>query len=61
MADIVISYKREEQHTARALADALRTEGWTVWWHPKRGSTVEMDNVSIATIGGAKTAGIVTS
>ena len=35
MADIVISYKREEQQTARALADVLRAEGWTVWWDPK--------------------------
>lgn len=35
MADIVISYKREEQQTARALADALRAEGWTVWWDPE--------------------------
>ncbi|HVO78393.1 MAG TPA: toll/interleukin-1 receptor domain-containing protein [Candidatus Bathyarchaeia archaeon] len=35
MADIVISYKREEQETARALADALRASGWTVWWDPK--------------------------
>ena len=35
MADIVISYKREEHQTARALADGLRAKGWTVWWDPK--------------------------
>ena len=36
VADIVISYKREEQQTARALADALRAEGWRVWWDELR-------------------------
>ena len=35
MSDIFISYKREEQATARKLASALENEGWTVWWDPK--------------------------
>src|SRR5262245_1785363 len=35
MSDIFISYKREEQATARKLANALESEGWTVWWDPK--------------------------
>ena len=35
MSDIFISYKREEQATARNLANALESEGWTVWWDPK--------------------------
>ena len=35
MCDIFISYKREEQATARKLASALEREGWTVWWDPK--------------------------
>ena len=35
MADIVISYKREEQQTAPALTDALGAAGWTGWWNPK--------------------------
>jgi formylglycine-generating enzyme required for sulfatase activity len=34
MSDIFISYKREEQATARKLADALEEEGWSVWWDP---------------------------
>ena len=34
MSDIFISYKREEQAIARKLADALESEGWTVWWDP---------------------------
>jgi TIR domain len=35
MSDIFISYKREEQATARKLANALETQGWSVWWDPK--------------------------
>ena len=35
MSDIFISYKREEQARARTLANALESEGWTVWWDPK--------------------------
>jgi len=35
MSDIFISYKREEQPTARKLANALESEGWTVWWDPR--------------------------
>ena len=35
MSEIFISYKREEQTTARKLASALENEGWTVWWDPK--------------------------
>jgi TIR domain len=34
MSDIFISYKREDQTTARHLANALEGEGWTVWWDP---------------------------
>ena len=32
MNDIFISYKREDQATARNLAIALESEGFTVWW-----------------------------
>lgn len=32
MADIFISYKREERPTALRLATALEAAGWTVWW-----------------------------
>ena len=35
MSDIFISYNREDQATARQLANALESEGWTVWWDPK--------------------------
>jgi hypothetical protein len=35
MADIFISYKREEQPVAKKLADALQKKGWSVWWDPE--------------------------
>jgi NAD(P)-dependent dehydrogenase (short-subunit alcohol dehydrogenase family) len=32
MADIFISYAREDREIARALAQALADQGWSVWW-----------------------------
>ena len=32
MADIFISYKREDVGLAKVLADHLQKEGWSVWW-----------------------------
>jgi hypothetical protein len=45
MSDIFISYKREEQPTARQLADALKKEGWNVWWDPKLRTGEHFDDV----------------
>ena len=45
MSDIFISYKREEQVTARKLADALENEGWSVWWDPKLRAGEHFDDV----------------
>jgi hypothetical protein len=45
MSDIFISYKREEQPVARKLADALESEGWTVWWDPKLRAGEHFDDV----------------
>src|SRR5215471_2097737 len=45
MSDIFISYKREDQATARKLADALESEGWTVWWDPKLRAGEHFDDV----------------
>jgi formylglycine-generating enzyme required for sulfatase activity len=45
MSDIFISYKREEQATARKLADALENEGWTVWWDPKLRAGDDFDRI----------------
>ncbi|HKH47976.1 MAG TPA: TIR domain-containing protein [Thermoanaerobaculia bacterium] len=35
MTDIFISYKREDQATAKRLAEAFEAKGWSVWWDPK--------------------------
>jgi formylglycine-generating enzyme required for sulfatase activity len=35
MSHIFISYKREEQPTARRLADVFEKKGWSVWWDPE--------------------------
>jgi TIR domain-containing protein len=32
MADIFLSYAREDQQRASLLADALAAHGWSVWW-----------------------------
>ncbi len=32
MADVFISYNREDQHRARTIAEALQAEGLSVWW-----------------------------
>jgi TIR domain len=45
VSDIFISYKREEQATARKLADALESEGWTVWWDPELRAGEHFDEV----------------
>jgi len=45
MADIFISYKREEQPLARRLADALEKKGWSIWWDPKLRAGERFDDV----------------
>ena len=45
MSDIFISYKREEQATARQIADALEKEGWSVWWDPKLRAGDDFDKI----------------
>lgn len=45
MSDIFISYKREDQAIARKLADALESEGWSVWWDPKLRAGEHFDDV----------------
>lgn len=45
MSDIFISYKREDQSHARALADVLERLGWSVWWDPKLRAGEHFDEV----------------
>ena len=32
MADIFVSYAREDRDRVHALANALAVYGWTIWW-----------------------------
>jgi NAD(P)-dependent dehydrogenase (short-subunit alcohol dehydrogenase family) len=32
MADIFVSYASADRDRAKALAEALATQGWSVWW-----------------------------
>lgn len=34
MGDIFISYSREDRLAAERLAEALKSNGWSVWWDP---------------------------
>ena len=34
MAQVFISYAKEDADCALALADVIRSRGWTVWWDP---------------------------
>ena len=37
MADIFLSYKREDREKVRPLVEALQTKGWSVWWDTRIG------------------------
>src|SRR5262249_50058967 len=43
--DIFISYKREDQERARALAAVLERQGWAVWWDYRLQSGEHFDDV----------------
>jgi TolB-like protein len=46
MADIFLSYAREDQATARRYADALAHEGFTVWWDQSLNAGENFDKVT---------------
>jgi TIR domain len=43
MADIFVSYKREDQIEIRRLVEALQGQGWSVWWDTKIDPDVNWD------------------
>lgn len=45
MADIFISYAREDRASAERLANALEEQGWSVWWDPQIPAGKTFDDV----------------
>lgn len=45
MADIFLSYAREDARVARRVADLLEAHGWTVWWDRKITAGAEWRNM----------------
>lgn len=45
MADILISYAREDKDKARMLAEAFEKHGWSVWWDPRMRAGEVFDEV----------------
>jgi formylglycine-generating enzyme required for sulfatase activity len=43
LADVFISYARENVEQARHLAEALEFQGWNVWWDPNIRSGLDFD------------------
>ena len=54
MADIFISYSREDKPKARTLAEALMARGWSVWWDLKIPVGASFDEVIEKALGEAK-------
>lgn len=54
MADIFLSYKREDREKVRPLVDALQARGRTVWWDSRIGAGETWDQVIEAELRAAK-------
>jgi hypothetical protein len=54
MSDIFISYASEDVERAKVLAQALQTEGWSVWWDRTIPFGKRYDEVIAAAIASAR-------
>ncbi len=54
MADIFLSYTRSDREKVAILADALKENGWSVWWDTALTAGQRFDNVIETTLGKAK-------
>ena len=45
MADVFLSYKREDKSLAMEMADALKAEGFTTWWDDRLTPAEHWDQV----------------
>ena len=61
MADVFISYSRENQALVRRLAEAVKREGYSVWWDDELPPHLSYSDVITDKIGSAKAAIVVWS
>src|SRR5215471_3730957 len=54
MADLFISYSRKDLSRVRVLADALSTQGWSVWWDRQIPAGRTFDEVIAEALDGAR-------
>jgi len=54
MADIFLSYKREDRDKVRPLVEALQAQGWSVWWDTRIGVGETWDRVIETELAAAK-------
>ena len=54
MADLFISYSRKDLSRVRVLADALSTQGWSVWWDRQIPAGRTFDEVLAEALDGAR-------
>lgn len=61
MSDVFISYSRENQEVVRRLAEAVKRQGYSVWWDDQLPPHLSYGDVIAAKVGGAKAAIVVWS
>jgi adenylate cyclase len=55
LADIFVSYSRQDRGRVAPLVAALEAEGWSVWWDPEISPGEEFDSLISRELEGAKT------
>ncbi len=59
MADIFVSYARQDRQLVLPLVEAFQAEGWSVWWDPEITPGVEFDQLIATELAAAKTVVVV--
>ena len=54
MADIFVSYSRQDRERVAPIVSALEAEGWSVWWDPEISPGEEFDSLISRELEGAK-------
>lgn len=61
MSDVFISYSRDDQEAVRRLAEAVKAQGYEVWWDDQLPPHLSYGDVVAQKVGGAKAAIVVWS